>query len=60
MISFINTFTKNAEEVGLIINISKTKHMVTNKDNPPFNITVYGKPIQQVTESVYLSSSNVG
>lgn len=38
--------------------------MAINKDNTLFNITVYGKPIQQVTEFDYighkLSSLNAG
>ena len=64
MQKFINTLAKNAEEVGLFINLSKTKCMTTNKDNIPLNITIYGKQIAQVTEFVYLghklSSSNNG
>lgn len=45
---------KNSEEVGLIINMSKTKYMASNKYNACFIIIVYGEQIQKVTEFVYL------
>ena len=52
MQKYIDTLAKNAEEVGLFINVSKTKCMTTNKNNQPLNLKVYGKPISQVTELI--------
>ena len=54
MQKYVNILAENAEEVGLYINISKTKCMTTNKSNDPFNIKIYGSPVQQVTEFIYL------
>ena len=51
---YIDTLTQNAKEVGLFINVKKTKCMSTNKNKQPINLTVYGKPIEQVTEFIYL------
>jgi hypothetical protein len=51
---YVNKFTENAEDVGLHINIPKTKCMTTKKSDEPFNITIYGKPLEQVTEFIYL------
>ena len=61
---FIDILSKNAEEVGLFINVSKTKCMSTHKNKQPLNLTVYGKQVKQVTEFIYLghklSSTNNG
>ena len=46
MQKYINILAKNAEEVGLFINVSKTKYMSTNKNKQPLNLTVYGKQIK--------------
>ena len=54
MQKYIDNLATNAEEVGLSINISKTKCMSTNKSKEPFNITMYGKQIKQVKEFIYL------
>ena len=61
--NFVDELAKNAKEVGLEINLSKTKSMSTDKLQQPLNITIYNKPIKQVTDFVYLghkltSSSN--
>ena len=60
---FVNELAKNAKEIGLEINLSKTESMSTDKQQLPLNLTIYGKPIKQVTEFIYLghkltSSSN--
>ena len=52
--NFVNELAKNAREIGLEINLSKTKSMSTEKTQNPLNITIYGKPIKQVTEFIYL------
>ena len=52
--NFVNELAKNAKEIGLEINLSKTKSMSTDKTQLPLNITIYGKPIKQVTEFIYL------
>ena len=51
---YIDTLTQNAKEVGLFINVKKTKCMSTNKNKQPINLTIYGKPIEQVTDFIYL------
>ena len=64
MQKYIDTLAKNAEEVGLYINISKTKCMTTDKNKPQLNLTIYGQQIKQVSEFIYLghklSSTNNG
>ena len=60
---FVNELSKNAKEIGLEINLGKTECMSTDKKQLPLNITIYGQPIKQVTEFIYLghkltSSSN--
>ena len=60
---FANELAKNAKEIGLEVNLKKTESMSTDKLQLPLNLTIYGKPIKQVTEFVYLghkltSSSN--
>ena len=52
--SFVNRLTINAKEIGLKINLKKTESMSTDKLQHPLNLTIYGKPIKQVTEFVYL------
>ena len=52
--NFINRLAMNASEVGLEFNLDKTVCMTTDKDQPNLAITIYGKPIQQVTDFVYL------
>ena len=52
--NFVNELAKNARELGLEINLSKTKSMSTEKTQLPLNITIYGKLIKQVTEFIYL------
>ena len=59
----MNELTKNAKEIGLEVNLKKTESMSTDKLKLPLNLTIYDKPIKQVTEFVYLghkltSSSN--
>ena len=51
---FVNELAKNASDIGLEINLSKTECMSTNKEQLPLNITIYNKPIKQVTEFIYL------
>ena len=51
---FVNQLAKNAKEIGLEINLSKTKSMSTDKAQLPLNLTIYGKSIKQVTEFIYL------
>ena len=46
---FINKLAENAKEVGLMINLSKTVCMTTDKAKPLLNVTIYNKPIKQVT-----------
>ena len=41
-------------EVGLSINVSKTECMTTDKSNQHLHLPIYGKPIKQVTEFIYL------
>ena len=60
---FVNDLAKNANIIGLEFNLKKTESMSTDKLQLPLNLTIYGKPIKQVTEFVYLghkltSSSN--
>ena len=52
--AFLNCLTKYFAEVGLFINISKTKYMTTDKSDQPLHLTIYGKPIVQVSEFIYL------
>ena len=51
---FINEFSKNAQEIGLQINFSKTVSMSTEKAQSPLHISINGHEIKQVTEFVYL------
>jgi hypothetical protein len=51
---FINRLAANAKEVGLEINLGKTVCMTTDKTQPNLGITIYGKPIKQVIDFVYL------
>lgn len=53
--NFLNVLAKFGLEVGLNINISKTKCMTTNRNNPNLQLTIYNQEITQVTEFVYLS-----
>ena len=60
---FVNELAKNAKEIGLEINLKKTECMSTAKLQPDLNISIYGKPIKQVNQFIYLghkltSSSN--
>ena len=60
---FVNELAENAKEIGLEINLKKTECMSTAKLQPDLNISIYGKPIKQVTQFIYLghkltSSSN--
>ena len=48
------SWQKNALEIGLEINLTKTECMSTDKQQTPLNITIYDKPIKQVTEFIYL------
>ena len=52
---FVNELAKNASDIGLEINLSKTECMSTNKEQLPLNISIYDKPIKQVTEFIYLN-----
>ena len=52
--SFVDTLSVNAEEIGLKMNLAKTKCMTTNKLQKPMNIKIYDQPIKQVTEFIYL------
>ena len=56
---FVNELEKNAKEIGLEINLSKTKSMSTDKLQLPLNITIYDQPIKQVTEFIYLGAINI-
>ena len=51
---FLSKLAKYAEEVGLKINIDKTKCMTTDKQNRPLNLKVQGHRIEQVDEFQYL------
>ena len=61
---FLDLVVEYSAEVGLFVNVTKTECMTTDKNSPPLNITIYGKPIKQVSEFVYLghklSSTNDG
>ena len=61
---FIDSLAKHAAEVGLFINIAKTKCMTTAKSNKILNLTIYNKQIKQVNDFIYLghklSSTNNG
>ena len=61
---FINSLAKHAAEVGLFINVSKTKCMTTDKTKPTLNLTIDNKLIEQVDTFIYLghklSSTNNG
>ena len=46
---FVNELAKNAKEIGLEINLSKTESMSTDKKQLPLNLTIYDQPIKQVT-----------
>ena len=52
--NFLNSLARHATEVGLSINVSKTECMTTDKSNQPLHLSIYDKPIKQVTEFVYL------
>ena len=52
--TFVNELAKNAFEIGLEINLTKTECMSTDKQQTPLSITIFSKPIKQVTEFVYL------
>ena len=52
--SFVNSLATNAKEIGLEINLKKTECMTTAKYQPRLNIEIYGKPIKQVSEFIYL------
>ena len=51
---FLDIIAKYSADVGLFVNVSKTECMTSAKNSPPLNITIYGKPIKQVSEFVYL------
>ena len=51
---FVNELAKNAKEIGLEINLKKTHCMSTDKQQHPLNMTIYNKPIRQVTQFIYL------
>ena len=51
--TFLDCLVKYSSEVGLFINISKTKCPTTDK-NTNLHLTINGKPIKQVNEFVYL------
>jgi len=50
----VNELSKNVKEIGLEINVKKTECMSTDKEQHPLNITIYDKPIKQVTQFIYL------
>ena len=52
--AFLDYLAKYSAEVGLFINISKTKCTTTDKSDQPLHLTIYGKPIVQVSEFIYL------
>ena len=62
--TFLDLLAKYAAEVGLKINVSKTKCMTTDKTKTNLNLTIYNNQITQVTEFIYLghkvSSKNHG
>ena len=51
---FVDELAKNAKEIGLEINLKKTGCMSTNKLQQDLNLTIYGKPIKQVSQFIYL------
>ena len=51
---FVNELATNAKEIGLEINLTKTECMTTGKNQASLNLTIYDKPIKQVTEFIYL------
>ena len=61
---YLHALARHSAEVGLFVNVSKTKCMSTDKNNQPLNLTIYDKTIEQVSEFVYLghklSSTNDG
>ena len=61
---FIDSLAKQAAEVGLFINISKTKCMTRANSNQILNVTIYNKQVKQVNDFIYLghklSSTNNG
>ena len=44
---FIDCVVKHSADVGLFVNVSKTECMMTDKNSPSLNITIYGKPIKK-------------
>ena len=52
--TFVDCLAKYSAEVGLFVNVSKTNCMTTDKSNQPLHLTIYGKPIKQVSEFIYL------
>ena len=62
--TFLHLLAKYAAEVGMKINVSKTKCMTTDKINTNLHLTIDNNEISQVTESIYLghklSSKNDG
>ena len=52
--NFVNVLAANAKEIGLELNLKKTECMTTEKTQPQLNIKIYGKPIKQVSEFIYL------
>ena len=52
--SFVDALSENAQEIGLQINLSKTDCMTTDKLQTAMNIKIYGQPLKQVTEFIYL------
>ena len=61
---FLHLLTKYAAEVGLKINVSKTRCVTTDKINTNLHLTIDNNQISQVTEFIYLghklSSKNDG
>ena len=51
---YVNSLTKHAAEVGLGINIGKTKSLTTDKSNPTMNIIINGTKLEQVINFDYL------
>ena len=51
---FVNELTDNAKEIVFELYLSKTEYMITNKHQIPLNLTIYYKPIKQVSEFIYL------
>ena len=60
--AFLSCLSKNAKEIGLEVNIKKTKSLTTDKLQPELNFRIDGIKLEQVTEFIYLghkiSSSN--